>query len=284
MPTRPSPRSRLLRSASRHLIPALVAAIFLLPLLQMVVGSLRPIGAPPPQGIEFLPPQPTLESFRRLGDFLPVQTFLRNSLFVSAVAVPLTVLVASLAGFGIRLLPTSTARVVVVATVVAMLIPVTAVWATRFQLFRWLGVTDTYLPLVAPALVAANPFYVLIYAWAFAHVPDDQLDAARLDGTGATALWWRVALPQVRPATLAVVVLAFAFHWSNFIDALLYLDLIERFTYPLGLRFLQQLNPTEWPLLMAGALLFTVPVVAVLLLAQRVLFEDPRRIVQRQAP
>ena len=268
---------------ARHVVPAVFALFFVAPLLFMVLGSLRPSGLPPPVGVEVVPPNPTLESYARVRAQFPNggSTFFGNSLVVVAVAVPLTILVASLAGFGIRLLPPPSRRRAILLTVVLLLIPVTAVWATRFQLFRMAGVVETYVPLIAPALAATNPFYVLIYAWAFAQVPDDQLDAARLEGASALTMWRRVALPQVRAATLAVAVLAFTFHWSNFIDPLLYVHRIDRYTLPLGARFLQQFNPTDWPLMLAGAVLLTLPVVGALLLAQRLLFDDPRRIVRR---
>ena len=267
----------------RHVVPACFALLFVAPLVFMVLGSLRPPGLPPPVGVEVVPPDPTLESYRRVSALFPDggRTYLLNSMLVVGVAVPLTVLVASLAGFGIRLLPPRSRRRAVVLTLVLLLIPVTAVWATRFQLFRMAGLVGTYVPLIAPALAATNPFYVLIYAWAFAQVPEDQLDAARLEGASAISLWRRVALPQVRAATLAVTVLAFTFHWSNFIDPLLYLHRIDQYTLPLGARFLQQFNPTDWPLMLAGAVVLTLPVIAAVLLAQRLLFDDPRRILRR---
>ncbi|MBW3659883.1 MAG: carbohydrate ABC transporter permease, partial [Actinobacteria bacterium] len=212
---------------------------------------------------------PTLDAFVALGEVLPLATYARNSLLVAALAVPLTVLVGSLAGFGIRLLPPRETRWAVAATVVALLVPVTAVWATRFELFRLVGAVDTFLPLVALGLIATNPFLVLVYVFAFSRLPDEQLEAAALDGAGPLRQWWSVGMPQVRAATLAVVVLAFTFHWSNFIDPLLYLNRQSTFTAPLGLRLLQLLNPTDWPLLMAGAVLTTAPPVLVLLLGQR---------------
>jgi multiple sugar transport system permease protein len=82
-------------------------------------------------------------------------------------------------------------------------------------------------------------------------------------------------------ATLAVAVLAFTFHWGNFMDALLYLRGQDSFTLPLGLQTLQLLNPTDFPLLMAGALMYTLPSVAVFLLAQRLFLDDPLRGLRR---
>jgi multiple sugar transport system permease protein len=264
-------------TALRHVPAAIAAVIFLLPLWFMISGSLRPVGLPPPAGIELLPASPTLDSYERLPRLIPLWVYLRNSALVTAVAVPLTVLVASWAGFGIRLLPRRGQRMAVIASLMVLMVPVTAVWATRFEVFRLAGIIDTYLPLIAPALAATTPFYVLIYAWSFGGVADSQIEAARLEGASPWRIWRSLAMPQVKTATLAVAVLAFAFHWGNFIDALLYLSSQQRFTLPLGMRFLQLLNPTDWPLLMAGAVIMTLPSVGVFLFAQRLFLDDPLR-------
>lgn len=262
------------RLVVRHLVPALAAAVFVLPLWFLVSGSLRPVGVPPPTGLEVVPAEPTIAAYLRLPELVPLWTYLRNSALVTALAVPLTVVVASAAGFGIRLLPPSRRRRVVLASLAVLLVPVSAVWATRFEVFRLLGVVDTHVPLVAPALLATSPLFALVYAWSFAGIADDQLAAARLEGAGPLTVWWRVALPQARPATLAVSVLAFGFHWANFIDPLLYLQSSQRYTLPLGLRFLHLLNPTDWPLLLAAAVIATAPALVVVVAAQRVLFSD----------
>ncbi|WP_203855895.1 carbohydrate ABC transporter permease [Plantactinospora mayteni] len=255
-------------------MPTLVAALFAAPLWFMVVGSLRPAGLPPPRSLEVLPPEPTLDAYARLPELIPLFRYLANSALVVALAVPVTVLAASLTGFGIRLLGPVARRRVVLGLLVVLLVPVTAVWATRFELFRLLGVVDTYLPLLAPALLAVSPFLVLLYAWSFGGVPESQLEAARLEGARWLSVWRRVALPQVRPTTLAVAVLAFTYHWANFIDPLLYLHSGDRYTYALGLQFLRLLNPTDWPLLMAGCVVAALPCVLVFLLAQRILLND----------
>ncbi|HEX2239878.1 MAG TPA: carbohydrate ABC transporter permease, partial [Actinomycetota bacterium] len=82
----------------------------------------------------------------------------------------------------------------------------------------------------------------------------------------------RVAFPLAKPAAFAVGVLAFAFHWSNFVDALLYVGRGEWFTLPLGLRALQTLEPTNHPILLAAAVIATVPVAIAFFIAQRSFF------------
>ena len=268
----------MLRTALRRHVPAvLVAGFFLLPLLVMLSGSLRPSGLPPPVGIDIVPSDPTFEAYRRLPELVPLGTWLLNSGIVAALAVVLTVLVASWAAFGMRLLPRRVRRVAVLATLAVLLVPVTAVWTTRFQVYDAVGIIDSLATLVAPALAATTPFYVLIFLWSFTGVPDSQLEAARLEGASTWRLWRSVAMPQARLATLAVAVLAFTVSWANFIDPLLYIDSPSRYTLPLGLRLLQLLNPTDFPLLMAGAVIATLPPVLVFLLAQRIFLDDPLR-------
>lgn len=271
--------SRLLRA-----VPAFAAAvIFVLPLWFMVAGSLRETGQPPPTGLAVLLPGTSLDSYARLPQLIPLWLYLRNSLLVTAIAVPLTVLTASLAGLGIRMLDVRARRIVLATSLAALMIPVTAVWATRFELFRLAGIIDTQLPLIVPAVAATSPFFVLIYAWSFGGIRDSQLEAARLEGAKSWTVWRRIAMPQAKTATLAVAVLAFALHWGNFIDALLYLQSQNQLTLPLGIRFLQLLNPTDWPLLMAGCVIMTLPAVAVFLFAQRLFLDNPLSALRRRS-
>lgn len=262
------------RAALRHAPALLVAALFVVPLLLMLSGSLRGVGLPPPRGLEVLPAEPSVESFRRLFALLPVGRYLLNSLVVVALAVPLTVLVASLAGFGIRLLPRTGRRAVLLACVALLTVPAALLWTSRFEVYASLRLTDSLLPLVAPALLGTSPLFVLLYAWAFSRLPGTQLEAARLEGASALRTWWSVALPQVRPVTLAVAVLAFTAHWGSFVDALLYLRAQELFTLPAGLRTLQLLGPTDFPVLLAGAVVATVPAVLAVVLGQRLFLDD----------
>lgn len=268
-------RSRTAEVA-RHVGGAAAALLFLLPLWFLVSGSLRPLGLPPPLGVELLPPEPGLDAYRRLPLLLPVDVppQLRRRRRGRG---PRHGAVAALAGYGIRILDPRRRRVALIACLAVMAVPVTAVWATRFEVFRVAGIVDTLLPVMSTALMATNPFYVLVYAWSFTGIPDSQLQAARLEGASNWRIWRAVALPQARGATLAVAVLAFTFHWGNFIDGLLYLTSQSRLTLPVGLRTLQLLNPTDFPLLLAGSTLLAVPSVLVFLLAQRVLLDDPLR-------
>lgn len=247
-------------------------ALFLLPLLFMLSGSLRPPGLPPPDGFEWFPDVATWSNYRIVLDLVPLLDYMQNSLIVVAVAVPVTVLVASWAGFAIVTATPRTRRVLIVISLVALMVPVSALWVPRFVMFRWLGLVDTFWPLIAPALMATTPFYVLVFALAYWRIPKELYEAAALEGWSPFQVWRRVAFPLGKPAAFAIAVLAFVWHWSNFVDPLLFLSSQERFTLPLGLRALQTLEPTNHPLLLAGAVIVTVPPVLAFFAAQRAFF------------
>jgi multiple sugar transport system permease protein len=262
------------RGPRNHLLPLLVAALFLLPLWWMVTASLRPPGLSPPTSVEWLPGQPSVGNYGAVFELLPFGRYLLNSLAVVALAVPLTIVTASLAGFAMALLPRRSRTGLVVVSVALLMVPLTALWLTRFLLFRWVGLTDSLLALVVPALAGSSPLFVLLYYWTFRRVSPEVFEMARLDGASPLGTWRRIALPLSVPTSIAVAVLTFILYWSDFVSPLLYLRSQDLYTLPMGLRQLQQLDPSDWPLLMAGAVMLTVPAVLFFLLVQRLLLGE----------
>ena len=139
-----------------------------------------------------------------------------------------------------------------------------------------MGITDTPLALIAPALLGGSPLFVLLYTWAFRRIPPELIEAARLEGVGAIGAWWRVGLPLVVPTTVAVGTLAFLLFWGDFISPTLYLRTDDWATLTVGLRRLQQLDRNDWPVLMAGAVLLAVPAVLLFVVGQRTFLRDDR--------
>lgn len=264
------------RTAGRHLAASLIALLFLAPLVFMITGSLRDPGLPPPRTPELIPPAIAPENYNRAFELVDLARYALNSAIVVALAVPLTLLFASWAGFAIARLPRRAAAPLVALSLIALMVPVTALLVPRFAIFRTLGLTDTYVPLIAPALIGTSPFYVLLFYWSFRRIPRELYDASRIEGMSPFAVWWRVGMPLVRPVTVAVAVLAAVFTWSNFLDPLIYLFDEDKFTLPLGLRALAQLDRQNFPLLLAGAVTATAPVIVAFLYVQRFFLQGER--------
>jgi multiple sugar transport system permease protein len=269
------PRRRSLGGLlSGHVLPLLVVGLFLLPLLWMVTAALRDTGLPPPRSIEWLPQGATLDNFAAVFELLPFGRYLFNSLLVVAFAVPITLITASMAGFAMALMERRTRIGLVVLSIALLMVPVTALWLTRFLLFRWVGLTDSLAALIVPAFSGSSPLFVLLYYWTFRRVSPEIFETARLDGASVLTVWGRIALPLAVPTTIAVAVLTFILYWSDFISPLLYLRDQQLYTLPLGLRQLQQLDPSDWPLMMSGALMLTIPAILFFLLVQRFFLGD----------
>jgi multiple sugar transport system permease protein len=242
----------------------------------MVTGSLRKAGLPPPRTPELVPSPLAFDNYGRAFELVDIPRYTINSVFVVAFAVPLTVLFASWAGFALARLPRRIAGILIGVSLIALMVPLTALLVSRFAIFRTLYLTNTYVPLIAPALMGTSPFYVLLFYWSFRRLPSELFEACRLEGMKPLAVWWRVAMPLVRPVTVAVAVLTFVFTWSNFLDPLIYLFDQRKFTVPLGIRSLAQLDPQNFPLLLAGAFTATAPVIGAFLYVQRFFLQEYR--------
>jgi multiple sugar transport system permease protein len=253
-----------------------VAVAFLLPLWFMVSGSLREPGTAPPRTPELLPRPLSTTSYDRAFDLVDLARHTVNSLVVAGLTVPLAILFASWAGFAFLLVAGRARSVLIGLSFAALMVPVTALLVPRFVIFRWLELTDTWVPLIAPALLGLSPFYVLLYYWSFRRLPTELFDAARLEGMQPFAMWRRLAMPLVRPVTVAIGLLAFIATWGNFLDPLIYLFDPDLYTLPLGLRSLEALDRTNYPVLLAGAVVATAPVVVAFAVAQRYFLHEDR--------
>ncbi len=262
------------RRGLRVAITLAVVLLFVLPLWWMIVASLRPMGLPPPKTIEWWPSDPQWSNYAELFSQVPMGRYALNSLLVVLVAVPITLLTASLAGFGLSQLRGRWRTWLLIAAIALLLVPAPAVWLFRYQLLRWLGLLTSLWSLVLPAFAAGSPLLVLLFYWTFQRNPVELFEAARVEGADAWTTWRKVAMPMARPTVAAVIVLSFALYWNDFTNPVLYLYRPSTYTLPVGLQILKQLDATNWSLLMAGAVVVTLPMVLLFLALQPLFLSD----------
>jgi len=263
----------------RHLLAIGVSILLILPLLWMMVGSFAEVGTARRTLGEVLATvglANAQDNYTEIFRIVPLARYFLNSLLVSTVGVALTLLTASWAGFAMSQLPKSARRWLLGVSIVLLMTPVTALWLTRFLLFSWLGASNSYLPLLAPALMGSSPLFILLFYWNFRRIPKEMFESAQLEGATPIRNWRLVALPQATPAILAVGLLSFLFYWNDFINPLLYLRSQKLYTLALGLNQIRAMDQTNFPLLLAAALVMTVPALVVFLLAQRALLGETK--------
>jgi multiple sugar transport system permease protein len=261
--------------AGWHLLAALTALIFVLPLVWTVAMSVKPRGRPFSQTLAWIPSDMTVSNYREVFEVVTFARFALNSVAVLVLAVPVTVALASMSGFALAQLPGKWRLRLVAAGFIAMMVPFTAVWLPRFIFIKELGLIDSRWSLVLPSIFGTSPFYVFLFLWTFMRIPREVFDAGKVDGATPLRLWRDLAMPIARPTTVAVAVLASVRYWNNFVEPLLYISSAAKMTLPLGLNALLSLDRTDWPLLMTGAVLVTAPVVVLFLVAQRAFLIEP---------
>ncbi|HEV2782712.1 MAG TPA: carbohydrate ABC transporter permease [Actinophytocola sp.] len=243
----------------------------------MMLGSVQRPLQPPPDGLDLWPDPAEWSNYPAVSRFLPLARLLLNSVLLVAVAVPVTVVVTSMAGLAIVTARGRLRRWLLGVSVLMLLVPAAALWVPRVVLLRDLGLADTRLTVALLALAGTTPFYVLLFALAYSRIPASLLEAATLEGLSPYAVWRRVALPLARPAAVAVAALSGLYYWSTFMDPLILVSSPDHWPVALGLRSLSELEAALYPIYLAAAVIVTAPALLAFGIAQRSFFSSVER-------
>jgi N,N'-diacetylchitobiose transport system permease protein len=279
-PSGPSARSRRRfwtrrsRRAGLNLLGVLVALITLFPIFWMVSTAFKPATewyslTPHP-----LPSHPTLSNFRTVLDGsiigLPYWNFLKNSLFVTVVAVVASSLIALLAAIAVARFRFRFRTTYLIMLLIVQMLPQQALVISLFIDFRSLNLLDSLVGLILVYTAFALPVTIWMLRNFVAAVPRELEEAAALDGAGPVGIFWKILLPLVAPGLVATSVFAFIFAYNEFIFALTFLGTDSaKFTLPIYVQYFYGRNGAQWGPIMAASTLFTVPVMVFFLFVQR---------------
>lgn len=213
--------------------------------------------------VRFWPRVWTTDNYRGLisGDQIPFIRQFTNSAIIAVGQTILSVILASLAGFGFAKYQFIGKKVLFGLTLLTLMIPFEVTVVPLFRLMVDIGWLDTYKAVIVPG--AINAFGVFFMRQTMLAVPNDLLDAARIDGATEFGIYWRIVLPLTRGGVAVLAVLSFLNAWNDYLWPLIALRSPDMFTLPIGLATLSGLYRVEWGLIMAGAILTTLPVLAV---------------------
>ena len=212
-----------------------------------------------------------LTQYKRLFAETNFLLWMGNSLIVAVGSTALGLLVSLMAGYAFAKYDFFLKRALFVIIIVSIAIPA---FATVVPMFGWMiriGWIDTYQVLILP--FAANAFGVFLMTQYMRDIPNDLLDAARIDGCGELMILPRIVLPLVRPALGATGILLFLNSWNSFIWPLIMTRSNQMATLPLGLASLNSLHYVEYGMLMAGALISVIPMLILFVLLHRQFIE-----------
>jgi multiple sugar transport system permease protein len=259
---------RWLGNALGYLALAAVSIIMLFPLYLMVLISFRTADRafvyPPDLWFTSV----TFDNYpQALFKLLPFRLYVQNTVIIAVLVIIGDLLSCSLVAYGFarfRFPGRDTLFTVLLAT---LLMPFVVRLVPLFILFKQLGWINTFLPLVVPAYFG-TPLFIFLMRQFFLTIPPELTDAARIDGAGELAIWWRIMLPLSKPVMAAVSIFSFQNTWNDFLGPLVFLQKAEVKTIILGLYGLMGMF-VEWQLVMAAVVAAVMPLVIVFFIFQR---------------
>jgi multiple sugar transport system permease protein len=261
--TRPSLARRRRRSV--RLLPLAVlltagAVLTAFPFFWMLTTSVKPLSQSRRYPPEVLPTEPSLASFRRLFEDLEFGQYLINTVIVVIISF-VGLLLMAMAGYGFAKFRFRGSGVMFALVLATMMVPVQVTMIPTYLLLNSVSLTNSLVGIALPALVSA--FGIFLFRQFMVTIPNDLLEAARLDGASEARVFTLIVLPMSRPILAVQAVLTFIAGWNSFLWPLIIANDEEKYTLAVGLSLLNQQLSVNPPLQMAGASLMVVPILIV---------------------
>ena len=274
MRRRPNPALAALR---RYVPLTLLAFVFVSPLLFMLVTSFKSrqeASAVPPT---WIPNSPTLDAYSSIQNATdtPVLQWFANSMIAATGHAALVVVTAAMAAYPLARMEFRGKRIVFWLIVATLFVPPVIMVIPNYLIVGELMWLDTLVAVIVPT--AAGAFGVFFLRQFFLSLPTELEEAARLDGANIVQIFTKVVLPLSKPALVTLAVLSFLTNWNDFLWPVYVLFSPESQTLPAGLSTLQSANNVRYDLLMAGAVIASVPVLLLYVFAQRFIIEGVSR-------
>jgi multiple sugar transport system permease protein len=277
---RPAPMKRSTGGPKRPLrfiLLALLALLFVSPLIFMIVTSFKTraeaAGIPP----SWIPNPFTVQAYETMlsASGTPVLSWFANSLVAAAANSVLVVVTASLAAYPLARMSFRGKNIVFTSIIATLFVPPVILIIPNYLIAGSLGWLNTLLAIIVPT--AASAFGVFFMRQFFISIPIELEEAALIDGANRFQIFLRVVLPLAKPAMATLALLAFLTNWNDFLWPVYVLFSPEMQTLPAGLSTLQTANAVRYDLLMAGAVIASIPVLVLFVFLQRFIIEGVSR-------
>ena len=260
-------RKRHLSTTGYYVVSILLAVVAMIPFLWMISTSLKSRGALMSIPIEWIPDEPTLNAYGEVFSRFPFMKTIGNSLFISVSYTLITLVSASMAAFAFAKVRFRGSEGILKVYLAMMMIPTQVTMIPLFVIMNNLGLIDSYASVILPSIF--KPFAVFMLVQQMRSIPNDYLDAARVDGAGIFNVYARIALPMCAPTLATLAVTTFMESWNDYLWPLLMLTDRNKMTLPIALSTLNGQYNTEYNVLMAGSLISMIPIIIIYLCAQK---------------
>jgi len=255
-----------------HLVVLIATIFFAIPVVWMVLSSLKPSTQLTEDPYSLLPVRWEWSNYPEAVSSMPYIRYLRNTLVLCVGSMIGSVVSCSLAGYAFARLRWRSRTLMFGLVIATMLLPWHVTMIPRFLLLRELGLYNSLAALIVPTFLG-DAFFIFLLRQFFLTIPEELSEAGRLDGLGEFGIFWRIILPLSKPALATVALFQFIASWNDFNGPLLYLSDQKKFPLAYGLEQFISSYADQTHLLLAAATLFTRPIILLFLLTQRTFLE-----------
>ncbi|MBT7072882.1 MAG: carbohydrate ABC transporter permease [Anaerolineae bacterium] len=256
-----------------YLILCVSALLWLVPVITALITSLRTYDEILTNGFISWPETITLENFKTAWERGGISRYLPNSFIITLPSIALTMLLSSLAAYALARFKFPANRVIFFTFVGGMMLPFQVLLLPVFKLTDFLGLYDTYWGLIFFHTAFQLGFCTFMLRNYMRTVPGEIIEAARIDGCSEIGIWAKIMLPLTLPAIAAIATLEFTWIFNDYLWAIVLTSNDALKPVTAGLATLQGQFITDWPVIVAGALIGTLPTLLVFLFLQRYFIE-----------
>jgi ABC-type glycerol-3-phosphate transport system permease component len=254
-----------------NIVLFVLIAITVIPFIYMISSAFKHNSEIFASPITLFPVHPTLENMQALLTQFPFARWAFNTAFVAIVGTASSVLLGSLAGFAFAKYNFRFKNILFIVMLATILIPPQVTIVPQFEVIRVLHWFNTYQALIIPRAVGA--FGIFLMRQYTMTVPDELLDAARVDGASELSIWWNIVLPLVRPGLAVLGILSFTGLWNDFIWPLVVTTNPSMFVLNVGISTLVGPYDYQYGILLSGSVLASLPLIIMFLFFQRQFLE-----------
>ena len=245
----------------------------LVPLYWMIRSSLMntvEVFMMPPR---WIPSKFMWENYQEVFDTLPFGKYFLNSFIVTGGCVVGTMLTSSICAYGLARIKWRGRNVVFACIISSMMLPVAVTLIPTFLMWRTIGITDSFIPLIVPAWFGGGAFYIFLLRQFYLGIPKDFEEAARIDGANQFQIYWKIFMPIMKPSLILVGVLNMLTVWNDYLGPLIFLQDRSKYTLALGLASFKGVHSTQIIPMLCITIIMIIPPIIIFIIAQKYIVE-----------
>lgn len=268
---RPVRRNRRATEIRRSILPTVVlwisVILFLFPMAWFLLSSFKPGGELFTYPLTFWPETFTFDGFVKAWERVDFARYFGNTLFVSTITTVLTVFFSASTGYALAKYKARWLHVLFVCILATTMLPTEVILSPTFAVIRDLGLYNSLAGIIVPSIITATGIFM--FRQFFITVPDELIDAARMDGAGELGIFFRIMLPLARPIIVTLAIFSFQWRWNDYIWPLLVLNDPKQYTIQVALRGLVGAENIDWTVLLSASVISIIPLAIIFLVFQK---------------